>query len=202
MNTRIGVLALQGDFGLHFKTLEQLGCDAREIRNPGDLDEVTGLIIPGGESTTVGKLLQSSGLDTAIKSRHAAGGLAVFGTCMGAIIIAKRIENSEQFTLGLLDATLKRNSYGRQVDSFETSLVLTGMGTNGTPVNAVFIRAPQILSVGKSVETLAEFAGLPVLVRQGDILACCFHPETSGEVRIHRHFIEMAARKNLTGGAA
>lgn len=201
MNARIGVLALQGDFGLHLKTLEQLGCDAREVRNPGDLEAVSGLIIPGGESTAVGKLLVSSGLDKAIINRHAEGGLAVFGTCMGAIIIAKRIENSDQFTLGLLDATLKRNSYGRQVDSFETSLILTGMGTNGTPVQAVFIRAPQILSVGESVETLAEFAGLPVLVRQGDVLACCFHPEAAGEVRIHRYFIEMASRKNLTGGA-
>jgi pyridoxal 5'-phosphate synthase pdxT subunit len=193
--TKIGVLALQGDFELHLKTLAKLDCESFEVRTPEHLAGADGLVIPGGESTTVGKLLVTSGLAEEIPRRYAAGTLAIFGTCMGAIIIAKRIENKGQFTLGLLDATVRRNSYGRQVDSFETDIPVEGIGANGNSVHAVFIRAPQILSTGPDVKTLAVFAGLPVLVRQDRILACCFHPEVTGETRVHEYFIGMSARK-------
>ena len=187
----IGVLALQGDFELHAKVIEGAGAPCIEVRTIEQLGEVSGLVIPGGESTTVGKLLVSTGLDAEIPRRYNEGTLAIFGTCMGTIMLAKRIENRQQFSMNMLDITVRRNSYGRQVDSFETELPVTGIGTNGTPVRAVFIRAPQILETGPGVEVLASFAGLPVLVKQDRILACCFHPEITEDNRIHSFFIKM-----------
>jgi pyridoxal 5'-phosphate synthase pdxT subunit len=186
----IGVLALQGDFELHRKALDDIDCPACEVRTPADLDRVTGLIIPGGESTTVGKLLISSGLDQAITSRFREGSLALFGTCMGVIVLAREIENrhKNQFTLGLLDITVSRNAYGRQVDSFETGIPINILSGNGTPFHAVFIRAPQIRAVSPHVETLAVCNGQPVLVRQDNILGACFHPEITHDTRIHAFF--------------
>jgi len=191
--TTVGVLALQGDFELHLKMLEKTGVECREVRTVEHLDGVSGLIIPGGESTTVGKLLVSSGLASEIPKRYESGSLAIFGTCMGTILLAKDIENrhKSQMSLSLLDITVRRNSYGRQVDSFETALSIKAIGTNGTPVRAVFIRAPQILKTGPGVDVLADFSGLPVLVKQDKILACCFHPEITDDARIHKFFIKM-----------
>ena len=160
------------------------------MRTPSDLENVTGLIIPGGESTTVGKLLISSGLDQAITSRFHEGSLALFGTCMGVIVLSREIVNrhKNQFTLGLLDITVSRNAYGRQVDSFETGIPIKMPNSNGTPFHAVFIRAPRICAVGPHVETLAECNGQPVLVRQDNILGACFHPEITHDTRIHAFF--------------
>jgi 5'-phosphate synthase pdxT subunit len=190
----IGVLALQGDFELHRKSLEDLGRSVLEVRAPAQLARVRGLIIPGGESTTVGKLLISSGLADAICKRSEAGTLALFGTCMGVILLAKNIQNRHkgQYSLDLLDITVERNAYGRQVDSFEADLPVRGMGLNGTPFRAVFIRAPKILATGPGVETLAEFDGSPVLIRQNNILGATFHPEITVDTGIHKAFCEMA----------
>jgi pyridoxal 5'-phosphate synthase pdxT subunit len=189
----IGVLSLQGDFELHLKSLDELDCPNREVRNPQHLEGVSGLIIPGGESTTVGKLLISSGLDVEIKRRYEEGSLAIFGTCMGMIVIARRIENrtKDQYSLELLDATVARNAYGRQVDSFEVDIPINNAGTNGGPFHAVFIRAPRIIDTGPGIETLASYGGQPVLIRQGRILAASFHPEITSDTRIHGLFAAM-----------
>ena len=191
----IGVLALQGDFELHGKALAEAGCEAVEVRTPEALERVSGLIIPGGESTTVGKLLNITGLADAVRARCADGSLALFGTCMGLIVIARDIVNrhKNQYTMELLDVSVERNAYGRQVDSFEVDIPVSGVSANGGPFHAVFIRAPQIVTVGPDVEVLAEYAGRPVLVRQGRILGACFHPEITTDTRIHGFFRDMAA---------
>lgn len=185
----IGVLALQGDFELHRKSLEDLGRKVVEVRTPAQLANVSGLIIPGGESTTVGKLLVSSGLADSIRARCAKGNLSLFGTCMGVIILAKNIRNRHkgQYSLDLLDITVERNAYGRQVDSFEADIPV-----NGAPFRAVFIRAPKILETGPGVETLAAFNGSPVLIRQGNILGATFHPEVTVDTGIHELFCGMS----------
>ena len=187
---RAGVLALQGNFREHLATLERCGAEAGEVRTTDDLDAVHGLIIPGGESTTVGKLMVRYGLDTAIRER-VAGGMPLFGTCMGLIVMAREIEGSDQHRLGLMDVTVRRNAFGRQVDSFECDLDVAGVSPPS--VRAVFIRAPYITRVGEDIEVLATFEGKIVLARQRNLLGAAFHPELTQETRIHRLFLDLIA---------
>ncbi|MHB8125107.1 MAG: pyridoxal 5'-phosphate synthase glutaminase subunit PdxT [Desulfitobacteriaceae bacterium] len=188
MKKRIGVLALQGAFREHRLVLEQSGCEVVEVRKISDLDSVHGLILPGGESTTIGKLLQVNGLGERIKEL-AAGNLPIFGTCAGMILLSKRINNSDQYSLGLMDMTAERNAFGRQIASFETDLNVPTLGSQ--PVRAVFIRAPFIQEIAPNVGILAEYEGKIVFVRQGNMLASAFHPELTGDRRIHQYFIEI-----------
>lgn len=185
-----GVLALQGDVAEHLRALSEAGADsAREVRRPGDLDGLRALVIPGGESTTIGKLMREYELDTAIRERVAAG-MAVFGTCAGMILLATDIADSEQPRLGLLPARVRRNAYGRQVDSFEARL--RAPAVDAEPLEAVFIRAPWIESVEPGVEVLAEHGGRIVLCRYRRLLAASFHPELTSDRRLHRYFLALA----------
>lgn len=187
---RVGVLALQGDFREHRLVLERLGASVVEVRLPGHLAGLAGLVIPGGESTTMAKLMAAYGLDVAITGFHGAGGV-LWGTCAGAIALARDIvDNPAQPRLGLIDIAVDRNDYGRQVASFETDLAVQGL--SGT-VHALFIRAPRIVAVGAGVEVLARWQGEPVFVRQGTVMACVFHPELSDDVRVHRLFLAACA---------
>lgn len=187
MSRAVGVLALQGDFAAHAASQRAAGAeDVREVRLPEHLEGLAGLVLPGGESTTLLRLLASSGLDRAIPRFHAGGG-ALFGTCAGAILLAREVVNPVQTSLGLLDATVSRNHYGRQVDSFETKVPWSG----GRPLPVVFIRAPAFLRTGPGVEVLASHDGLPVLVRGDRILAATFHPELTSDRRVHGMFLEM-----------
>lgn len=190
---RIGVLALQGDFQKHLEMLSLIdGVDAVAVRLPAEIEPCDGLIIPGGESTTLGKLMTRYGVDEAI-CRATSRGAAVFGTCAGMILLAKDIESSDQPRLGLMDITVRRNAFGRQVDSFETDLEVSEIGE--APVRAVFIRAPVVTRVGPDAQELARLeSGQIVLVRQGNLLASAFHPELTDDFRIHRWFVKMAAR--------
>jgi len=181
--SRVGVLALQGDVPEHIRTVEQAGARAVPVRNRASLDEVDALIIPGGESTTVGKLLVRYSLLEPIRER-AAGGMPILGTCTGLILLAREIEGSDQPRLGLLDVAVRRNAYGRQLDSFETDIQAPLLGSD--PLRAVFIRAPLITRIGPEVEVLAEAEGHPILVRQGGLIGAAFHPELAGEDRVHR----------------
>ena len=185
---RIGVLALQGDVPEHIRALEKCGCEPREVKTKADLEDIQGLIVPGGESTTLGNLLVNFGLVDPI-AEAARGGLPMLGTCAGMIMMAKDIVGSQQPRLGVLDVVVRRNAFGRQVDSFETDLKIKGL--RGGPFAAVFIRAPHIESVGEGVEVLSEFEGKPVLVRQGHLLASAFHPELTNDLRIHKFFLEI-----------
>jgi pyridoxal 5'-phosphate synthase pdxT subunit len=182
-----GVLALQGDFARHAQMLTELGMNCREIRSAGDLEGIDGLVIPGGESTTIGKLLMRNGMFEPLRNL-AAHGLPILGTCAGAILLASEIEGYDQPHLGLMDITVRRNAYGRQIDSFEADVLFR----DGGRVHGVFIRAPVITGVRAPAEVLAEFEGLPVLVRQGRLLACTFHPELTGDARVHRLFAGLA----------
>jgi len=187
----IGVLALQGDFELHLKMLEKAGEEGMEIRTVADLDQADGLIIPGGESTTVAKLLRRFGLDKAIALRFRKKTLAVYGTCMGLILISREIIGyPEIFRFGFLDITVERNAYGPQVESFEEEIPISLENGNTAPFRAVFIRAPQVKEVGPGVEVLARHAGRPVLVAQGRCLGGSFHPELTDDCRVHRFFAE------------
>jgi 5'-phosphate synthase pdxT subunit len=183
----VGVLALQGDFREHRQALERLGCTVKEVRLPHDLEGLAGIVMPGGESTTIGKLMVAYGLDTALKDFHTNGG-AIWGTCAGAIIMASHIVNSDQPRLALLEMSVARNAFGRQVDSFETDLIITGL--EGGPFRAVFIRAPIITEVGSGVEILCRVDEQIVLVRHGRLMASSFHPELTGDDRLHRFFLE------------
>lgn len=187
---QIGVLALQGDYAKHIEMLERCGVEAVPVRSPIDVAEVDGLVIPGGESTTVGKLLNRFGVDQAIICRVQQG-MPVFGTCTGMILMAKGIEGSDQPRLGIMDITVRRNAFGRQVDSFEADLKVFGL--NGKTVRAVFIRAPFVTHVGNGVEVLAKEDNRIVLVRQGNLLGAAFHPELTNDCRIHRMFIEIVS---------
>ncbi|MEK6943241.1 MAG: pyridoxal 5'-phosphate synthase glutaminase subunit PdxT [Nanoarchaeota archaeon] len=187
---KIGVLALQGDFKDHIKILNKLNVDAVEVRLPEDLSKADGLIIPGGESTTIGKLLLSSGLMAAIIKRCKKG-MPIYGTCAGAILLAKKIEGNSQPSLRLLDISVRRNDYGRQIDSFETELNLKNIGK----VHGIFIRAPIISKVGKDVEVLGKEKNNPVLVQQDNLLASTFHPELAGDKRVHEYFVRMIKGK-------
>jgi 5'-phosphate synthase pdxT subunit len=185
----VGVLALQGAFREHRQAFERLGATVREVRLPEQLTGLSGLVIPGGESTTMARLMRVYGLDEAIVNFHARGG-AVWGTCAGAIVVAKEIEGRpEQPRLGLLDLKVARNAYGRQVASFEAEVAIAGMER---PFRAIFIRAPRITGVGEGVEVLAKYAGDPVMALQGRVMASVFHPELSGDDRLHARFLELA----------
>lgn len=187
---RIGVLCYQGDFREHAATLEAIGVEPVMVNREEHLEGIAGLILPGGESTVIGKLLVHFGLDKAIRS-SCEQGMAVMGTCAGLILMAKDIEASDQPRLGLMDITASRNAFGRQLQSFETDMSIAALGPE--PVRAIFIRAPYISRVGPDVETLAEFNGRVVLARQGRLLAAAFHPELLGETRLHSYFVRIAA---------
>jgi pyridoxal 5'-phosphate synthase pdxT subunit len=184
---RVGVLALQGDVPEHLRAVEQAGAVAVPVRRRSTLDEVEALILPGGESTTVGKLLERYDLMEPIRERARAG-MPILGTCAGLILLAREIEGSDQPRLGLLDVTVRRNAYGRQVESFETDVAVPALGPE--PVRAVFIRAPMVTRTGPEVERLAEAEGAPILVRQGALIGAAFHPEMAGEDRLHRFLIQ------------
>lgn len=186
---KIGVLALQGAFREHCVMLERCGVEAMEIRKAGELDEISGLILPGGESTTIGKLLVDWGLMDKIKER-AAQGMAIYGTCAGLILLAKTIRESDQPRLGLMDITVQRNAFGRQTESFEADLTVPELGPE--PVRAVFIRAPWIEQAEANVKILASVNDKIVIARQDKFLATAFHPELTGDDRIHKYFIAMA----------
>jgi pyridoxal 5'-phosphate synthase pdxT subunit len=183
---RVGVLALQGDVPEHVRMTEQVGAEPVTVRRPADLESVDALIIPGGESTTVGKLLDRYNLMEPIRER-ARGGMPILGTCTGLILMAREIEGSDQPRLGLLDVTVRRNAYGRQLDSFETDVASPALGP--PPLRAVFIRAPRITRTGPDVEVLAESEEHPILVRQGNLIGAAFHPEMAGDDRVHRLLI-------------
>lgn len=186
----IGVLALQGDFEAHLHMLRRCGVQAREVRTAQQLQEVDGLIIPGGESTTIIKLMQRYGLDETLR-RRAEEGMPVYGTCAGLIVMAREIEGyPQQPRLGLLDVAVARNAFGRQVDSFEIDLPVSKLGE--PPLRAVFIRAPYITRVGEDVEVLASLDGKIVLVQQGNLLGGAFHPELTDDLRLHNYFVQMA----------
>lgn len=185
----IGVLALQGDFEAHLRMLQRCGVQGREVRTVQQLQEVDGLIIPGGESTTIVKLMQRYGLDEAIR-RRTGEGMPVYGTCAGLIVIAREIEGyPEQPRLGLLDVAVARNAFGRQVDSFEVDLPVPRLGE--PPLRAVFIRAPVVTCTGEQVEVLASLDGKGVLVQQANLLGSAFHPELTDDLRLHRYFVEL-----------
>ena len=188
-DVRIAVLALQGAFRAHADRLRHLGAETREARLPRDLAGVDGLVMPGGESTTMSNLLASSGLFDEIKARIS-DGLPVFGTCAGMILLATEVLDGrpDQRSFGALDATVRRNGYGRQVDSFETDLDVDGLAA---PFHGVFIRAPRVESIGPGVEVLATHDDDPVLVRQGRIMAAAFHPELTPDGRLHARFLEL-----------
>ena len=190
---RVGVLALQGAFAVHARCLADLGAEPAEIRTPEQLEGVDALVMPGGESTTMSMLLESSGLFDPLAKRLA-DGLPVLGTCAGMILLASDVVDGrpDQRTFGAVDITVRRNAYGRQVDSFETDLDVDRIGPDGAPgrFHAVFIRAPWVERVGSSVDVLAEYEGHPVLARQGAVTVAAFHPELSGDSRIHARFLE------------
>jgi pyridoxal 5'-phosphate synthase pdxT subunit len=197
----VGVLDLQGDVREHVAALAEVGCDTRLIKRPGDLEGLAGLVLPGGESTTLSMLLESSGLFDAIAGRMGAAErpLPVLGTCAGLVLVARQVLDGrpDQRTFGVLDAVVRRNGYGRQEQSFEADLVF-GSG-EGPPLPTVFIRAPQIVSSGDTVDVLATLDGVAVLVRQGPVLASAFHPELTQDRRVHRLFAEMCA-SDTSGG--
>lgn len=178
----VGVLASQGDFEAHVKVLRSLGAEPREVRSPADLADLDALVIPGGESTTISKAIERDGLEPTIRA-HVDAGRPLLGTCAGLIIC-----DSEH--LGLIEATARRNAFGRQRQSFETDLEIAGLGTE--PLRAVFIRAPWIERNGPGVEVLATHDGHPVVARQGGVLVCAFHPELTDDSRLHAFFMAMA----------
>jgi pyridoxal 5'-phosphate synthase pdxT subunit len=186
----IGILGLQGDYFKHQEMLDTIdGVETRIVKMPDQLIDCSGLVIPGGESTTVGKLMERYGVDEAIKQK-AFEGMAVFGTCMGMIILSKEIENSNQQRLGLIDMEVRRNAFGRQVDSYETDLSIDGI--EGGPIRAVFIRAPYATRVWGDAEVLASLeTGEILMVKQGKILAAAFHPELTNDTRVHEYFVEI-----------
>ena len=186
---RVGVLALQGAFREHIMTLEALDVSAVAVRKPEQLDNLSGLVIPGGESTAIAKLMETYDFYDPIAQHHGAG-MAVWGTCAGAILVAREVLDAVpgQRSLGLMHITVRRNAFGRQVDSFEADLDFAHLGDG--PFRGVFIRAPWIEEVGDDVEVLARHDGIVVAAREGDLLATAFHPELTGDPRIHRYFIE------------
>lgn len=189
----IGVLALQGDFREHREVLERLGVAAPEVRLPKDLEGLDGLIIPGGESTTIVRLMRTSHLLDPLR-RLAGDGFPIWGTCAGMILLAKRLDDTGVPALDAMDMAVRRNAFGRQVDSFEANLHVPVLGE---PLyRAVFIRAPIIEDVGPAVEVLARLPdGVPVAARQGHLLATAFHPELTSDDRFHRYFLEQVVRQ-------
>ena len=184
---RIGVLAVQGDFAAHAGMLDSLGAETVEVRTVTDLEKCEALILPGGESTTQLQFLQEEGLFDAIK-KFAALRQPVFGTCAGAILLATEVQHPAQKSLGLLNMTVLRNAYGRQMAS---DVFFGRSKLEGVPMEMVFIRAPIIEKVGPGVEVLAEYGGIPVLVQKGNLLAATFHPELTSDTTVHRHFLSL-----------
>jgi pyridoxal 5'-phosphate synthase pdxT subunit len=182
---KIGILAVQGDFREHAAMLRRLGADAIEVRKPEQLEDLDGLVLPGGESTAIMRLIRIYGLEEALR-RFAR---PVFGTCAGMIVLGRE-------HLGLVDVAVRRNAYGRQVASFETDLELAG---EDEPLRGVFIRAPRVAEVGPGVEVLAEHDGEPVLLRDGRFLVASFHPELTDDTRVHERFLELVREEDLVG---
>jgi 5'-phosphate synthase pdxT subunit len=187
---KVGVLALQGGFEAHARTLRQLGAEPREVRAPEDMEGLDALVIPGGESTTIGKLIDSAGLEPALRAHHEEG-RPILGTCAGLIVC-----DAEH--LGFIDATARRNAFGRQLQSFEADLVVEGAGDE--PLRAVFIRAPWVERCGPEVEVLASHDDHPVAIREGSVLACAFHPELTDDPRFHAIFMAMATAARERAG--
>jgi 5'-phosphate synthase pdxT subunit len=185
---KVGVLALQGAFREHIVSLEALGVTTVAVRLPEQLEGCVGLVIPGGESTAIGKLMVTYGFYEPIRARHAEG-MAIWGTCAGAILIARTVLDAlpDQRSLELMDMTIRRNAFGRQIDSFEAPLHVSGLDE---PFTGVFIRAPWIESVGEGVEVIARHDGHVVAARQGNLMATSFHPELTGDPRMHRLFVD------------
>lgn len=199
---RVGVLSLQGDFREHRVMLEGMGCATREVRHPDDLQDLDGLVLPGGESTTIHKLMETYGLTGPIRAFHDAGGV-VYGTCAGLILVARATVEGRPPTLALMDIVARRNAFGRQVASFEADLHLDGVP--GGALRAVFIRAPWVESAGPGVEVLASHRGHAVAAREGRVLVTAFHPELTHDTRVHELFVRMtrefAARPRSSRGA-
>jgi 5'-phosphate synthase pdxT subunit len=191
---KVGVLALQGDFEAHARTLRQLGAEPREVRTPADMPDLDGLVIPGGESTTIGMGIDAAELGPALRGHHEAR-RPILGTCAGLIVC-----DAEH--LGFIDASARRNAFGRQLQSFEADLVVEGAGDE--PLRAVFIRAPWVERHGSEVEVLAAYEGHPVAIRERNVLACAFHPELTDDPRFHAIFMAMitAARERAGKEAA
>jgi 5'-phosphate synthase pdxT subunit len=184
----VGVLALQGAFAAHQRALESAGATTRQVRQPCDLDGIDALVMPGGESTTMSRLLTTSGLFDHIKGLLS-DGLPVLGTCAGMILLATEVLDGrpDQLNFDAIDITVQRNGYGRQIDSFETDLAVVGFDA---PFHAVFVRAPKVVAIGTNVEVLAEYDGVPVVVRQGHVMVASFHPELTGDARLHARFLQ------------
>jgi pyridoxal 5'-phosphate synthase pdxT subunit len=194
-NTTIGVLALQGAVREHLEMIEQCGARGVGIKRPSGLNGVNGLIIPGGESTTIGKLIDEYGFAPELK-KLGESGVPIYGTCAGLIILSQRVRGRHGSVLGLADVTVERNAFGRQVDSFEKEIAVIGIEDESRPFRAVFIRAPLIEEVGLGVEVMATVEEGVVMARQGTLLLGAFHPELTGDTRIHRYFLEMVKRAN------
>ncbi len=195
----IGVLAIQGDVVEHVRALGEAGARAVRVRRPDELDAIDGLVIPGGESTTIWKLARAFDLSEPLRKRLA-GGLPAFGSCAGMIMLADRLRDGigGQETFGGIDMTVRRNAFGRQVDSFESDIELTDVaGPPGQPFRAIFIRAPWVEEAGPAVEILGteSATGRIVAVRQGPLLATAFHPELTGDARVHRHFVDIVRER-------
>ena len=191
---RIGVLAIQGDFAAHAAALREAGAEVCEVRKAAELGAVDGLVVPGGESTTLLKFILNPdlGYREAFQEFHQAG-KPLFGTCAGLILVAKEVTNSPQFSFGFIDVGVERNAYGRQKESFES----VGEGYlrgKAEPLKMVFIRAPRLIRLGPQVEVLANWQGEPVMARQGNVLVASFHPELTGDLTVHRYFLDMGQR--------
>lgn len=189
---RVGVVALQGDVAEHVEAVRQAGAEPVLVRTPQALEGLAGLVIPGGESTTIGTLLARCGLDAAIR-RRAEEGMPLFGTCAGLILMARSASGGEPPLLRLMDVTVERNAYGRQRESFEVEISCPVVDPN--PFRVAFIRAPVVTWVGEGVQVLARQGGLPVLVQQGGLLGATFHPEITGYLGVHRYFLELSAQR-------
>lgn len=185
----IGVIAYQGDYERHLDVFRRLGVDARGIRRPRELASLSGLVVPGGESTTIGMLMERFGLMDPVRDRIEEG-LPVMGTCAGAILLSREIDGSRQTRIGTLDSCILRNAYGRQIDSFDAPLTVLG-DVLREPLTGIFIRAPRFLSLGPGVEPLATAGDDPVIVRAGNQLALTFHPELTGDTQVHELFLDM-----------
>ena len=186
---KIGVLALQGDFSLHRKSLDRIGVESVEVRMPRQLEDVGGLIMPGGESTTLLKLMDAWDFVPALEKFHAAGH-PIFGTCAGMILLAREVQSPTQFSLGFIDLTVERNAYGRQKESFE-AVGSADLGEGRRPLKMVFIRAPRIRRLGPAVTPLAEHREECVMARQGSVVVAAFHPELTDESTVHEYFAGM-----------
>ena len=185
----IGVLALQGAVAEHVDSLRRLGVEARAVRTPQDLEGVAGTILPGGESVTLGKLMERIGLDRALVD-FARSGKPIFGTCAGMILVARELEGQRQPLLGLMDMVMRRNAFGRQIESFEQELAIAGLEDG--KFRGVFIRAPYVVQAGPQVTVMAQVNGKGVLARQDKLLAAAFHPELTDDLRLHEMFLEIA----------